>query len=93
MTNKTRFYAEVWAVEERYSRPGHGTMYSYLSYGTRYTWHFRVYNPAGKVVAMDNTGDWRKIYDNAHRLVRTFNECQTRGIKIKQPKWIKEIGL
>lgn len=79
MSNKTRFYAEVWAVEERY--------------GGFYNWHFRVYNPAGKVVAMDNTGGWRKIYDNAHRLVRTFNECQTRGIKIKQPEWIKELGL
>lgn len=83
MTNKTRFYAEVWAVKKRYTFFG----------GTGYTWHFRVYNPAGKVVAMDNTGDWRKIYDNAHRLVRTFNECQTRGIKIEQPKWIKEQGL
>lgn len=79
MSNKTRFYAEVWATKQFAA-----------GIGVYFVWHFRVYNPAGKVVAMDNTGDWRKIYDNAHRLVRTFNECQTRGIKIKQPKWIKE---
>ena len=54
-------------------------------------WHFEVYSPDGLVVAMDNTGDWRKIYDNARKLVDVFNECETRGITIKQPKWIKEI--
>ena len=79
-----RYYAKVWGVIEpnQFSRRKPFV-----------NWHFRVYDSSGRVIAMDNTGDWRKIYDNAHRLVRTFNECQTRGIKIEQPKWIKELGL
>lgn len=70
------FYAKVWAGERLSSK--------------QRCWYFRVYAPNGDVVAMDNTGNWRKIYENAYRLVRTFNECQTRGIEIKQPEWIKE---
>lgn len=79
-----RYYAKVWGKVE------HNPVSRRKPF---VNWYFRVYDSAGRVIAMDNTGDWKKIYHNAHRLVRTFNECQTRGIKIEQPKWIKEMGL
>lgn len=54
-------------------------------------WYFRVYNPEGELVALDSTGNWRVIYDNALNLARTLGELEIRGFEIKQPGWVKDL--
>lgn len=56
----------------------------------RRCWYFRVYDSEGRLMALDDTGDWRTIFDHAHNLARTLRELEVRGFDIKQPEWLEE---
>lgn len=52
-------------------------------------WHFQVRDEEGRLMAYDNTGDWRTIYDDALRVTRALHEFEVRGFDLQQPEWLR----
>ena len=48
------------------------------------TWQFQVIRD-GKIIATDNTGSWRPVYDECRRVVAAFQIVARRG-HITKPK-------
>jgi hypothetical protein len=56
--------------------------------GYVYCWYYRVINTeTGKVMASDNTADWRKVVDGALRDLEAIRHCAKLGILKKARPW------
>jgi hypothetical protein len=67
--------AKVWAGRE--FMPG------------RRTWYYEVRDSAGNVMLRDNTGDWRKIYEEARDSATVIRRMELAEHKLKTPKWMR----
>jgi hypothetical protein len=56
--------------------------------GYIYCWYYRVVNTdTGRVMASDNTGNWRLMIDNALRDLDAIRHCASLGILKKARGW------
>jgi hypothetical protein len=56
--------------------------------GYIYCWYYRVFNTeTGKVLASDNTADWRRMVDSALHDLTAIRHCASLGILKSSRGW------